>query len=83
MDLQFLQYASIIIEMVIAILGLFIAIEKKKIYGYGLFLTFAIYVFYDFAKLSNWNINLNVLYFSFFVATLSALFAVWKIFKKL
>ena len=77
-----IQYVSIVIEALIAILGLLIALQKKKIYGWGIFFTFTIYVFYDFAGLINLNISSNVLYGSFFVATGSALWAVFSIYKE-
>jgi hypothetical protein len=81
MVLEFIQYISILIEVIIAIIGLMIVFQKKKNYGWGIFLTFAIYVFYDFAKLVNYNISLDILYLIFFIASLSALIALWMIFK--
>lgn len=80
--LENLQYLSILIEAAVAIIGLLIVFKKKKNYGWGIFLTFAIYVFYDFAKLVNYNINSDILYGIFFIASLSALWAVWMIFKE-
>ncbi len=58
------------------------ALVQKKKYGYGIFLTFAIYVFYDLAKLVNYSINSDILYGIFFIASLSALWAVWMIYKE-
>jgi len=81
MVLENLQYLSILIEVVIAILGLMIVFKKKKNYGWGIFLTFAIYVFYDYAKLTNLKTSANILYIMFFIASLSALWAVWMIYK--
>lgn len=79
---ELLQYISIGIETVIAVLGLLILFQKKKIYGFGIFLTFTIYVFYDFAKLISIKINNNILYASFFIATLSILLAICLIYKE-
>jgi len=79
--LEYLQYISIIIEAFVAILGAMIFFQKKKKYGIGIFTTFAIYVFYDLAKQVSMSINANVLYLLFFIATLSALIAVWAIYK--
>jgi hypothetical protein len=79
--LEVIQYLSIILEICIAVLGILLAL-KKKIYGWGIFLTFAIYVFYDFAKLTNMKINSDILSVLFFIATLSALLAVYKMYKK-
>lgn len=81
MVLENLQYVSILIEIIIAIIGLMIVFLKKKNYGWGIFLTFAIYVFYDLAKLVSYSINLDILYEIFFIASLSALWAVWMIYK--
>jgi len=77
-----IQYISIVIELVIAVLGLMIALQKKKVYGWGIFVTFGIYVFYDLSKLMNWNIPELALQISFFIATLSALWAVYCIYKE-
>jgi len=76
-----LQYISIFIEALIAVLGILIAVKKKRIYGWGIFLTFGIYVFYDLAKLIPLNIPQNILYPIFFVGTLSILWAVWEVYK--
>jgi len=75
-----IQYLSILIEAVVAIFGL-LMVAKKKVYGWGFFITFGIYVFYDLAKLANWNISANIMYGLFFIATLSVLFVVWHVYK--
>ena len=77
-----LQYGSIILETLIALMGLFIAIRKKRFFGYGIFLTFTIYVFYDLIKLIPLDISNIILYPMFFVATLSILWAVIQIYKE-
>lgn len=80
--LEYIQYISIIIEAVVAILGLMLVFKKKKSFGWGIFITFAIYVIYDFAKLANFSINSDLLYSLFFLATLSILFSVISIYKR-
>jgi hypothetical protein len=80
--LENLQYVSIVIEVIVAILGLMIAFQKKKNYGYGIFLTFAIYVFYDLSKQIGWSINSSLLYVLFFIASISALWAVYIIYNQ-
>lgn len=77
-----IQYISIVLEAIIVLISLLAAVIKKKYYCYGFALTFAIYVFYDSVKLLNININEYILYFSFFIATLSAFWAVSKIYLK-
>lgn len=77
-----LQYLSIIIETLIAVFGLALVFIRKKKYGFLIFLTFAIYVFYDFANLAEIDIPLDLMYISFFIATLSALIFVIILYKE-
>ncbi|MEI6455247.1 MAG: hypothetical protein WCO93_03075 [bacterium] len=76
-----LQTFSILIELAIAILGVTIWLQKKKAYGGFLFLTFAIYVFYDLARLWALSVPELILRISFAIATLSMLIAVWRLYK--
>ena len=71
---------TILLEAVVAVLGVMLAITKKKMYGWCIAVTFVLYVVYDLANLLAWNISLDTLYMIFFVATLSILWAVWNIF---
>jgi len=82
MALEILQFASIIIELIISILGLILVFKKKKKYGWGIFLTFIIYVFYDLANIAGWVINKDILYLLFFIASISALWFVVIIYKE-
>ena len=77
-----LQYLSIIMESIIAATGLFIAIRKKRVFGYGIFLTFLIYVFYDLVNLLQLEVSDYTLYPMFFVATLSILWATLLIYME-
>jgi len=77
-----LQYAAVVMESVIAATGLFLAVRRKRVFGYGIFLTFSIYVFYDLARLIPLEVTNVTLYPVFFVATLSMLWAVIMIYKE-
>lgn len=77
-----LQYFAIVIEGLIAATGFLLAVKKKRIFGYGIFLTFAIYVFYDLARLVPIEISNSTLYPIFFVATLSILWAVILLYRE-
>jgi len=77
-----LQLISIFLESVIVMISLMIGLKKKKIYGHGFALTFAIYVFYDTARLFSIETSETFLYIMFFVATVSALFSVWELYRK-
>ena len=78
--MNLLHLLSILLEAVVAALGIMLATSKKKIYGWCIALTFALYVFYDLANLLALNISQDTLYMIFFMATLSILWAVWNIF---
>jgi len=80
--MNILQLISICIEFAIVIISLMIAASRKKVYGYGFALTFAIYVFYDSARLFSVAIDETPLYILFFIATVSALISVWKLYKE-
>lgn len=79
--LENLQYVSILIEVIIAIIGLMIVFKLKKNYGWGIFLTFAIYVFYDFTKFMNYSISSDILTVSFLIASISMLWVAWDLCK--
>jgi NOL1/NOP2/fmu family ribosome biogenesis protein len=78
--MNLLHLLSILLEVVVAALGIMLATSKKKIYGWCIALTFVLYVVYDLANLLVLNISQDTLYMIFFVATLSILWAVWNIF---
>jgi hypothetical protein len=80
--MEIINYASIILEAVVAIFGIRIALNKKRAYGWGIALTFLIYVFYDLARINSWQIPTSIMSVSFLVATISALFTVISIHKK-
>jgi hypothetical protein len=75
-----IQYLSIAIEVVIALIGLAMVLKKKKSYGWAFFFTFLAYAFYDTAKLMAWKISYSLLYILFFMATLSVLWAVISVY---
>ncbi|MGC9434829.1 MAG: hypothetical protein ACP5C4_01890 [Methanomicrobiales archaeon] len=77
-----LQPISIIIELIIAALALHLAMVRKRDYGWLFALTFLIYVVYDSAKFLELNIPADAISAVFFIATLTALGAVWLVWKE-
>lgn len=77
-----IQYLSILIEFVVAILGLLIVFQKKMAFGWFLFITFGIYVFYDLAKFSGLVVSSSLLYVLFFLASVSALFLALAVYRR-
>jgi hypothetical protein len=77
-----LQSVSILLEIVVALLGIMLATVKKKKYGWCITLTFAIYVFYDLAHFFALKVSQSLLHLLFFIATISILWVVWRLYKR-
>lgn len=72
---------SIILEAAVAIIAV-LAARKGKPYLYGLAFTFGAYVLYDLARLMQWNVEGRILSWLFLLATVTALIAVWGLYRK-
>ena len=77
-----LQFFSIALEAVIAVIFILIAI-RGRFFMFGLALTFAIYVGYDLARQFAWDVSQPILISGFFVATMSALYSAVKLYRRL
>jgi hypothetical protein len=75
-----LLIASIAIEVAVAIVAMLVAVKGRP-YLYGLALTFTIYVLYDLGRLLSWNVEKGILSVLFLLASASALFAVWGLYR--
>ena len=80
--MQNLHIISILLEIVVVAIGLMLAILKKKSYGWGIVFTFAIYVLYDLSNFLSLGVPRNILYLLFFIATLSILWVVARVYKE-
>jgi hypothetical protein len=72
---------SILLEAVVAAVAV-LAARQGRPYMYGLAFTFAAYVVYDLARLLAWRVEGPLLSGLFLLATLSALVAVWGIYRE-
>jgi hypothetical protein len=72
---------SIVLEAVVAILAI-LAARKGKPYLYGLAFTFGAYVLYDLARLLQWEVQGGLLSGLFLLATITALVAVWGLYRE-
>ncbi|HEY8300147.1 MAG TPA: hypothetical protein VIF65_06700 [Methyloceanibacter sp.] len=75
-----LLIASMVIEAAVAIVAMLVAVKGRP-YLYGLALTFTIYVLYDLGRLLGWNVEKGILSMLFLLASASALFAVWGLYR--
>jgi len=73
---------SLLIEIVVVLLALWMAFSKRKNYGYLIALTFAIYVVYDATRFLAVSVDQNFTSLLFLIASVSILFAVWRLYKQ-
>jgi hypothetical protein len=71
---------SIVLEAAVAIVAV-LAARKGKPYIYGLAFTFGAYVLYDLARLLQWDVQGGLLSGLFLLATVTALIAVWGLYR--
>jgi hypothetical protein len=72
---------SIILEAAVAIIAV-LAARKGNPYIYGLAFTFGAYVLYDLGRLLQWDVQGGLLSGLFLLATITALIAVWGLYRK-
>jgi hypothetical protein len=72
---------SIILEAAVAVVAV-LAARRRSPYIYGLAFTFGAYVLYDLARLLEWNVQGGLLSGLFLLATITALIAVWGLYRK-
>ena len=72
---------SIILEAAIAVVAA-LAARSGRPYLYGLTFTFAAYVLYDIARLLKWPVEGPLLSGLFLLATITALLAVWGLYRE-
>ncbi len=72
---------SIVLEAAVAIIAI-LAAQKQRPHLYGLAFTFGVYVLYDLARYLGWNVEQGILSALFLAATVSALIAVWGLYKE-
>ncbi|MFZ2159295.1 MAG: hypothetical protein WAV72_24675 [Bradyrhizobium sp.] len=71
---------SIILEATVMAIAVLAARDGRP-YMYGLAFTFAAYVFYDLARFQRWDVEGPLLSGLFLIATASALFSVWMLYR--
>lgn len=76
-----MQILSILVEIIIVIVAIKTAQLKKKSYAYGFAVTFAIYVIFDSVREFRVQVPQSLLDILFLIATVSALWAMWKLYK--
>jgi hypothetical protein len=72
---------SIVLEAAVAVIAALAAAQGRP-YLFGLAFTFAAYVLYDLARLMHWAVEGPLLSGLFLLATVTALIAVWGLYKE-
>ena len=72
---------SIALEAAVAVIAI-LAARQGRPYLYGLAFTFGAYVLYDLARLLHWPVEGTLLSGLFLVATITALAAVWGLYRE-
>ena len=80
--MNILQSLSIGLEAITVVFGILLALQKKKSWGWCIALCFAIYVYYDLVGLMGWVAGEVMLRSLFFIATISILWAVWRVYRE-
>jgi hypothetical protein len=75
-----LLIVSIVLEAAVAAIAVMIARQGRP-YMYGLAFTFAAYVVYDLARWLKWNVEGPLYAALFLLASISALAAVWGLYR--
>ena len=76
------MYLAILIELVVAILAIVIAVRNKKIYGWFIALSFALFLVYDMIRIFGMRITSGPRELILLAAGGSMLYAVWLLFKE-
>jgi hypothetical protein len=71
---------SILLEAAVAVIAV-LAAQSGRPYLYGLTFTYAAYVLYDLARLLRWKVEGPWLSLLFLLATITALIAVWGLYR--
>lgn len=77
-----LQLVATFIEIIIAVVAILIAIEKKKVYGWFIALTFALFVIFDLGRIFALDVSAELHALILLIACVSMLYAAWLIYKE-
>jgi len=77
-----IQLVATLIEVIIAVVAVLIAVQKKKIYGWFIAITFALFVLFDIARIFALEVSAERHALVLLVACISMLCAVWLMWKE-
>lgn len=77
-----LQLIAVLVECAVTVLSVLIAVRNKKVYGWFIAVTFALFVLFDIARIFLLPLSNEVHALIFLVACGSMLYAVWLLYKE-
>ena len=72
----------VLVEAAVAVLSVLIAVQKKKMYGWCIAVTFALFVVFDISRIFLVPVSDTVYALVFLVACVSMLYAVWLMYTE-
>lgn len=76
------QYISVFCEVIAMCAGIALAVFKKKIYGWLIALTFALYICFDLARMHTLGIPQELPSFLFLIASIAIVVAIVLIYRE-
>jgi hypothetical protein len=78
---DFLQIIAVVLEAAVAVIAVLIATKKKKAFGWGIAITFWLFVLFDIFRIFNLPMPESFHAFIFLVACASMVYAIWLIYE--
>jgi len=79
---DFLQIIAVVLEAVVTIVAVIIATKKRRVYGWGIAITFGLFVFFDVFRIFSLPVPESFHAFIFLVACASMVYAVWLMYDE-
>ena len=79
---DFLQVVAVILEVCVTGIAVLIALRKKKLYGWGVALTFGLFVLFDIFRIFALPMPDTFHAFIFLVACGSMVYAIWLMYAE-
>jgi galactitol-specific phosphotransferase system IIC component len=79
---DFLQIIAVLIEVVITVIAVLLATRRQKPYGWGIAVTFGLFVIFDIIRIFALPVPEAAQALSLLVACGSMLYAIWLMYKE-
>jgi len=80
---DFLQLIAVVLEIAVAVIAILIATRKKRAWGWGIAITFGLFVLFDIFRIFELPMPEAFHSFILLVACGSMLYAIWLMYKEI